>query len=159
MNEQRTDARGEGADGKEEAPQPQPEHGEPKIAEPTPGDLSKRDYFAILIRAGKESIKDHIPNLAAALAYYAFLAIPSLLLVAVGVFGLVADRDAITEIMDRLQGVAPQEALDAPRGQPGARHGTAVELGPRDDHRRHGARALDAHRLDADADVGAELRL
>ena len=39
-------------------------------------DLSKRDYMAIFVRAGKKSIKDHIPNLAAALAYYAFLAIP-----------------------------------------------------------------------------------
>jgi membrane protein len=108
---QRGEARGDEASGGEEGPQPQPEHGEPKLAEPTPGDLSKRDYFAILVRAAKESIKDHLPNLAAALAYYAFLAIPSLLLVAVGVFGLVADRDAVTEIIDRLEGIAPQEAL------------------------------------------------
>jgi membrane protein len=94
-----------------EAPQPQPEHREPKVADPTPGDLSKRDYVAILIRAAKQSVKDHIPNLAAALAYYAFLAIPALLLVAVGVFGLVADEDAVAEIVNRLEGVAPQEAL------------------------------------------------
>jgi membrane protein len=94
-----------------EAPQPQPEHREPRLADPSPEDLSKRDYGAILVRAGKESMNDHIPNLAAALAYYAFLAIPSALLVAVGVFGLVADEDAVSEIIDRLQGVAPQEAL------------------------------------------------
>jgi membrane protein len=95
----------------EPQPQPQPEHDEPTLAEPTPRDLSKRDYFAILIRAGKESLKDHVTNLAAALAYYAFLAIPSLLLVAVGVFSLVGDRDGVEEITDRLQGVVPQEAL------------------------------------------------
>jgi membrane protein len=94
-----------------EGPQPQPEHGEPKLADPTPTDLSKKDYLAILIRAAKESLNDHIPNLAAALAYYAFLAIPALMLVAVGVFGLVADEDAVASIIQRLEGVAPQEAL------------------------------------------------
>jgi membrane protein len=94
-----------------EGPQPQPESSEPKLADPTPTDLSKRDYLGILIRAAKESINDHIPNLAAALAYYAFLAIPALMLVAVGIFGLVADEDAVTEIIQRLEGIAPQEAL------------------------------------------------
>ena len=93
------------------APQPQPELGEPRVAEPTPTDLSKRDYRAIVVRAAKKSIKDHVPNLAAALAYYAFLSIPALLLIAVGVFGLVADDDAVGEIIDRLGPVAPPEAL------------------------------------------------
>ncbi len=91
--------------------QPQPERAEPKLAEPTPTDLSARDYGAILTRAGKSSLEDHITNLAAALAYYAFLAIPAVLLVAVGVFNLVADDDLIAEIIQRLQGVAPEEAL------------------------------------------------
>ena len=95
----------------EPAPQPQPEREEPKLAEPTPGDLSKRDYFAIVVRAGKGSLSDHITNLAAALAYYAFLSIPALLLVAVGVFSLFASGDAVSEIIDRLRGVVPQEAL------------------------------------------------
>ena len=92
-------------------PQPHPEHDEPTLAEPTPTDLSKRDYLAILKRAGKASLEDHITNLAAALAYYAFLAIPALLLVAVGVFNLVADDDLIDRIIERLEGIAPQEAL------------------------------------------------
>ena len=92
-------------------PQPQPERTELRLAEPTPGDLSKRDYFAILVRAAKQAVKHHLPNLAAALAYYGFLAIPALLLVAVGVFSLVGDKSAVTEIMDRLGGVAPEEAL------------------------------------------------
>jgi membrane protein len=92
-------------------PQPQPEREEPKLAEPTPSDLSKRDYSAILVRAAKQALKHHLTNLAAALAYYGFLAIPSLLLVTVGVFTLVGDRSAVTEIIDRLDGVAPEEAL------------------------------------------------
>jgi membrane protein len=98
-------------DGGAESTRPQPEHDEPKVAEPELGDLSKRDYKAIFVRAAKESIKDHIPNLAAALAYYAFLAIPSLLLISVGVFGLVADKDAVGKLVDRLETVAPPEAL------------------------------------------------
>ena len=92
-------------------PQPQPEREEPKLAEPGPSDLSKRDYGAIVARAGKQALKHHVTNLAAALAYYGFLAIPSLLLVSVGVFSLVGDRSAVTEITDRLEGVVPQEAL------------------------------------------------
>jgi membrane protein len=92
-------------------PQPQPEREEPKLAEPDLRDLSKRDYFAIVKRAGKSSLDDHLTNLAAALAYYAFLAIPAALLVAVGVFNLVADDDLIDEIIQRLQGVVPQEAV------------------------------------------------
>jgi membrane protein len=107
-----TSTREAGANGAAEGPQPQPEHDEPKLAEPTLGDLSKRDYLAIVTRAGKESVKDHLTNLAAALAYYAFLAIPALMLVAVGVFGLFADEDAVAEIIQRLEGVAPREALD-----------------------------------------------
>jgi membrane protein len=90
---------------------PQPEREEPKLEDPGPRDLSKRDYRAIVTRAAKESLNDHITNLAAALAYYAFLSIPSLLLVSVGVFSLVGDADAVDEIIQRLEGVAPQEAL------------------------------------------------
>jgi membrane protein len=92
--------------------EPQPEHDEPRLADPEPHDLSFRDYLAVLIRAVKDARDDHIPNLAAALAYYAFLALPSVLLIAVGVFSLTADEDAVGEIVQRLQGIVPGEALD-----------------------------------------------
>jgi membrane protein len=92
-------------------PQPQPEHDEPRLDDPKLRDLSKRDYLAILVRAGKESLGHHITNLAAALAYYAFLSIPSVLLVAVGIFSLVAGPNAVSQIVDRLEGVVPEEAL------------------------------------------------
>jgi membrane protein len=95
----------------ESAVRPQPERDEPMLADPGVRDLSKRDYLAILIRAGKESLNDHVTNLAAALAYYSFLAIPSALLVAVGVFSLVGDEDSVSTIIDKLEGVVPQEAL------------------------------------------------
>jgi membrane protein len=92
--------------------EPQPEHDEPRLADPEPHDLFFRDYLAVLIRAVKDARDDHIPNLAAALAYYAFLALPSVLLIAVGVFSLTADEDAVGEIVQRLQGIVPGEALD-----------------------------------------------
>ena len=91
--------------------EPQPEQKEPKLADPSPGDLTKRDWMAILMRAGKQSIEDHLTNLAAALAYYAFLSIPAVLLVAVGVFSLTGDPDAVQKIIDKLETVAPEEAL------------------------------------------------
>ncbi len=64
-----------------------------------------------MVRASKEALDDHITNLAAAIAYYSFLAIPSLLLVAVGVFSLFASPDAIGTITEKLAGVVPREAL------------------------------------------------
>ena len=152
MTEQQTSDR----DRTEEGPQPQPEHDEPRLADPTPGDLSKRDFLAILVRAGKDSLKDRITNLSAALAYYAFLAIPSLMLVAVGVFSLVADEDAVTEINQRLEGVVPQEALtlldDTLRRVTETQSNSGLALiivGL-------GSGVLDADRFDADADVGAQ---
>jgi membrane protein len=94
----------------EDAPQPQPEQGEPRLGDPEPTDLSKRDYVAILKRAVKEANRDHITNLAAALSYYAFLAIPSALLIAAGVFSLVAGPHAVSTIIDKLGTIIPGQA-------------------------------------------------
>ncbi|MGE5689985.1 MAG: YihY/virulence factor BrkB family protein [Pseudomonadota bacterium] len=94
----------------DEAPEPQPEHDEPRLEDPAPTDLSRRDYLAIAKRAVKESLDDHITNIAAALAYYGFLAIPSTLLVALGVFSLVADPSAVQTLVDKLGTVMPGEA-------------------------------------------------
>jgi membrane protein len=94
----------------DEAPQPQPEHGEPRLGDPEPTDLSKRDYLAILKRAFKRANENHITNLAAALAYYAFLAIPSALLVAVGVFTLVASPSDVSTLVDKLGTIMPSQA-------------------------------------------------
>jgi membrane protein len=94
----------------EEAPEPQPERGEPTLGDPGPTDLSRRDYFAIVKRSLKEANNDHITNLAAALAYYAFLAIPSALLIAAGVFSLLAGPHAVTTIVDKVGTIVPGEA-------------------------------------------------
>jgi membrane protein len=90
-------------------PTPQPEHGERRLADPGLTDLSRRDFKAILIRAGKESLNDQITDLAAALAYYSFLAIPSILLVALGVFSAFADPSAVQTLIDKVGSVAPAE--------------------------------------------------
>jgi len=94
-----------------DAPTPQPERAEPELRDPSLAELSKRDYKAIVMRAGKEAIDDAITDHAAALAYYAFLAVPATLLVAVGFFSLFAGPDAVTTIMDKLRGVVPAEAV------------------------------------------------
>jgi membrane protein len=96
----------------DEAPEPQPELDEPRLAEPGPFDLSKRDYLAILRRAVKRFREDHMTNVAAALAYYAFLAIPSALMVAVGLFSLFAGPSAVTTVIGKLHGIVPGEATD-----------------------------------------------
>jgi membrane protein len=95
----------------DEAPTPQPERAEPKLRDPGMLDLSRRDYVAIVIRAGKEAIDDAIPDSAAALAYYAFLAIPATLLVAVGFFSVFGSAQAVNTIMDKLGTVVPREAI------------------------------------------------
>ena len=93
-----------------EAPTPQPEQREPHLHDPGLTDLSAQDYKAILTRAGKQALAHGITDLAAALAYYSFLAIPAMLLVAVGLFSLFASPDAITTLIDKLGTVVPSQA-------------------------------------------------
>ena len=94
----------------DEAPEPQPEHEEPRLEDPSPTDLSKRDHVAIVKRAVKKANNDHVTNLAAALAYYAFLAIPATLLIVAGLFGLIAGPHAVTTIINKLHGIIPSQA-------------------------------------------------
>jgi membrane protein len=100
----------------DEAPEPQPERYEPRLGEPSPTDLSKRDYFAIFRRSVKELRRDHLTNISAALAYYAFLAIPSVLMIAVGLFGLVASPHAVTTILGKTHGILPGPARSLLQG-------------------------------------------
>src|ERR671934_1682628 len=113
-NEERERDRTDDYDGErplpDEAPEPQPEWAEPRSAEPGPTDLSTRDYFAIVRRALKKFNEDHMTNIAAALAYYAFLAIPSALLVGVGVFSLFAGPHAVSTLIGKLHGIVPGQA-------------------------------------------------
>src|ERR1700710_2411879 len=90
---------------------PQPETGEQRLHDPGLFDLSRRDLVAILKRSGRSALADQITDSAAALAYYTFLAIPATLLVALGVFGLVASPSDVQALMNHLQGAVPKEAI------------------------------------------------
>src|SRR5262249_42764124 len=72
--------------------------------------VSKGGSFGVLKRALKGVSEHNLTNVAAALAYYAFLAIPSVLLVAVGVFALVGDPGDVQRLVNRLGTVVPEQA-------------------------------------------------
>jgi membrane protein len=115
----------------DEAPEPQPEHEEPRLADPGMTDLSKRDYVAILKRAVKKANADHVTSLAAALAYYAFLAIPATLLIAAGLFGLLAGPNAVTTMIGKLHGIIPSQAsslLEGSLNRLTQQQGTSITL-------------------------------
>jgi membrane protein len=94
----------------DDAPRPQPEHDEPVLRDPGPAQLSRRDYVAIVKRAVRETLDDNLTNIAAALAYYAFLAVPSVLMMALGIFGLAGDPEAARSVVERLSGILPAQA-------------------------------------------------
>jgi membrane protein len=62
-------------------------------------------------RALRRTSKDGLTNVAAALAYYAFLSIPSALLVLLGIFGLVASPADVRQLLTHLEGIVPQSAI------------------------------------------------
>jgi len=71
-----------------------------------------RDSKDLLVRAAKRAFANNITDLAAAVAYYTFLAIPAVLLVALGLFSLFASPDSITTVIDKLGGVVPAQATE-----------------------------------------------
>jgi membrane protein len=73
-------------------------------------DISLDEWRDIGVTAVRESIDDNVPMMASALAYSAFFAIPSALLLLLGVFTLVADESTITHLVNRLTEIAPSDA-------------------------------------------------
>ena len=67
-------------------------------------------WAARLKTAGRNTISDGMPMIAQALAFSAFLAIPSILLLVVGLFTLLSGPQTITNVIDRLHGVMPAQA-------------------------------------------------
>jgi membrane protein len=82
------------------------------VADPRLRDLSFRDWRAVVVRGVKEARADSITDVAAALSYYAFLAIPAVLLIAVGAFARTAGPETIESMLDRLDELVPAEAID-----------------------------------------------
>ena len=75
-----------------------------------PAGLSPRDWLVVVKGAGKNTIADNMPMIAQALAFSTFMAIPAVLLVALGAFTLFASPQAITTLMDHFGSVMPQQA-------------------------------------------------
>src|SRR5437764_11269089 len=83
---------------------------EPDEAELEPVPFSARDFFAAVKRAGKAMLEDNMLMIASALAYSTFFAIPSVLLVAVGLFTLIAGPQTITSLIHSFGHVMPGQA-------------------------------------------------
>lgn len=91
-------------------PAPQPERREAKVRNPRLRDLSFADWKAIVVRAFKKFMQNNAMMLASALAYSSFFAIPSVLIVATGLFTLIAGPQTITHLTNHLHGVIPAQA-------------------------------------------------
>jgi membrane protein len=83
-------------------PGPQPERREPSVPDPGLRDLTFADWKAIVMRAFKEFMADNAMMLASALAYSTFFAIPAVIIVATGLFTLIASPQDITNFMQHI---------------------------------------------------------
>ena len=95
-----------------DAPAPNGELEDPRSDEATTRVDPPRDDGVVVFRAAKSFSQDHMTSIAAALAYYAFLAIPAALLVAVGLFSLLAGPSAVTTVVGKLHGIVPAQAAE-----------------------------------------------
>jgi membrane protein len=71
-----------------------------------------REWWQIGVAAARSALDDHVPLLASALAYSSFFAIPSLLLVALGIFTLTSSAGTIDSLISALQDAIPEQALE-----------------------------------------------
>lgn len=72
--------------------------------------MKARDWAGVIWRAAKELRNDNMTMIAQALAYSSFLAIPSVLLVVIGLFTFFASPSTITLVIDHLGRVMPGAA-------------------------------------------------
>jgi membrane protein len=105
-----------------------PEPDESTLEEAPP---RRRGRTRILVRAIRNANRNHITSLAAALAYYAFLAIPAALLLVLGLFGLFATPHDVTVVIERVGRVIPAQATNLLEGslrRMTQRHSTGVTI-------------------------------
>jgi membrane protein len=82
-----------------------------------PADLSTRSWMATLKRTVREFKDDNVTDWAAALTYYAVLALFPALIALVAIVGLVADPATITNTLTKLVGsIGPASAVDTFKG-------------------------------------------
>jgi len=72
--------------------------------------ITAMGWFSTLKTAARNTIDDGMPMIAQALAFSAFLAIPSILLLVVGLFTLLSGPQTIDNVINRLHGVMPAQA-------------------------------------------------
>jgi membrane protein len=85
---------------------------EPDEAELEPVRLSMHDLLAAAKRAAKRMLEHNMMMIASALAYSVFFAIPAVLLLAVGLFTLIASPGTIDSLIHRFGHVMPAQATD-----------------------------------------------
>jgi membrane protein len=83
---------------------------QPDEAELQPAPFEWRTLPGAFKRAGKAMLDDNMMMIASALAYSSFFAIPAVLLVAVGLFTLIAGPQTITSLINSFGHVMPQQA-------------------------------------------------
>jgi len=87
-----------------------PQRREPPLPTLRLRDLTAADWRTIVVHAGKKLLADNASMLASALAYSSFFAIPSVLLLVVGVFTLTVGPQTITSLMHHFDHVMPAQA-------------------------------------------------
>lgn len=79
----------------------------------SPGDITRPSWLYVVRRTLREFLKDQCTDLAAALTYYAVLAMAPALLAVVSLLGLVSDpQQTIDQLLEIVAGVAPASALE-----------------------------------------------
>ena len=73
-------------------------------------DLPPGDYVSVFKRAGMRLMADNMTSVGKGVAYGAFFAIPSALLVALGILNLTAGPGEVTQLVRKLHGVVPASA-------------------------------------------------
>ena len=80
------------------------------VANPGLADLPASDYVSVFVRAAKRTMADNMMSIGKGIAYGAFFAIPSAMIVALGILNLTAGPGDINALVDKLNGVVPASA-------------------------------------------------
>jgi membrane protein len=73
--------------------------------------LTKVDRFAVTVRGVRRAMRDQISDAAKAVAFSLFLVIPSAMLVALGLYSMVASPSDVPRLLNHLNGVIPASAI------------------------------------------------
>jgi membrane protein len=97
-----------------------------------PTQIPPRGWWQVTRRAFKEAKADHVPMLAAGVAFFAFLAVFPAIIAAITLYGLVADPQQVAAQVEGLAGALPEQAqplLVEQLGSVASASGGALSLG------------------------------